>query len=743
METMEKPHGGRIPDARHDGVAMKMISLRTMIITTITCAGTTTLGLAGDGDVFDWINPAGGEYKNPLNWAQLSTPQFDDDARFDIVSTYTVTADVIQAASLLVGRSNVTLDLDCGQGENGFTGCDYVQLDRLLIGDGAFEFPRELDNPGSLTFTRTGSGFTDEAVLGNLESPLASRLIFQNSSSLRTENLAARPESSVYFKIDVNSGRFAEGILTLGSGLHDIDGSFVLETDPLGMSPVLGQEINLVTSYYSSTPPGLFPLRVLRPRPARAFEIEWESDGSGNAGERLFARLEVSDTVSSVSLGQSDELGSRPNRLIATDLDDDGRDDLVVLIDSGVINVYRSLPNGLFDTPVEYDACSNPVDVTASDFDGDGTTDLAIGCEGDGTLLFYLNPDGDPSQLVEGPSTTVDGEIRSLAHTQFITSLSLVARNGATVTTRVSSGKGRTKGYLANGPNVIQVGDVEVGDEPGPSDPIDDENKKDPDSPIGVGGDTPAAGFNRGAPLVPSLMIVQTSPEGSELEVVRTIPLTGRAVDFDSADLDGDGNVETLVVTDNGHLDLLRTQLDYPVHSIHLDGTASSIAIGDLEEDGRPEIVIGMSSPARLEIYRVIETPEGPQSGKGRGEQDAVPAIALERYAVEFLGEAPTDVAVTTVAAASDESEVIVGLPGGSGVPSVNVNEIDRVEPPACTFADFNGDGVVDAIDLAYILGYWGPCSGGSCTSFDLNDDGEVGSADLGILFISWGDCSV
>ena len=719
-----------------------MIFLRSIFVTTITTTcimWTPTTALAGDGDVFDWINPAGGEYKDPLNWSQQSTPQFDDDARFDITNTYSVTGEYLAANSFLIGRSNVTFDLNCGD-EQDLIGCGYISVTDLLIGNGSYDFPRELDNPGSVTFINGGGGFTETTILGNTKLPLGSRLIFKNSSSLRSENFISTPESSVLFKVDVNSGIFDEGIISLGSGSHSIEGSFVLQTDPLGAAPVLSQEINLLGSYYSSTPPDLFPFRVLRPRPARAFEVEWDSGTTGGGVERLFARLEVSDTVASVSLSQSDELGDVPTRLLATDLDNDGRDDLVVLIDSGVINVYRSLPNGLFDTPVEYDACDNPVDVSAADFDGDGTTDLAIGCAGDGTLLFYLNPDADPSQLVEGPSTVVDGEIRSLANTLFVTSFSLVARNGATVTTRANAGNGRTKGYVANGANVVQVANVEVGDDPGPSDPIDDENKKDPEPPIGVGGDVPAAGFNRGAPLVPALMILETSPAGTELEVVKTIPLTGRAIDFASADLDSDGNIETLVVTDNGHLDLVRTELDYPVHSIHLDGTANSIAIGDLEEDGTPEIVIGMTAPARLEIYRVVETPDGPQGGKG--EENEVPAITLERYAVEFLGEAPTDVAVTSVPAAADESEVIVGLPGGAGAPSVNVNEVDNVPPPPCTFADFNSDGVVNAFDLAFILGYWGPCTGGECTSFDLNDDGEVGSADLGLLFSSWGDCS-
>ncbi|TVQ31871.1 MAG: hypothetical protein EA376_07740 [Phycisphaeraceae bacterium] len=53
---------------------------------------------------------------------------------------------------------------------------------------------------------------------------------------------------------------------------------------------------------------------------------------------------------------------------------------------------------------------------------------------------------------------------------------------------------------------------------------------------------------------------------------------------------------------------------------------------------------------------------------------------------------------------------------------------------------DLNGDGVVNAQDLAILLGSWGLCppEPDPCPA-DLNGDGSVGSADLAILLGNWG----
>ncbi len=53
--------------------------------------------------------------------------------------------------------------------------------------------------------------------------------------------------------------------------------------------------------------------------------------------------------------------------------------------------------------------------------------------------------------------------------------------------------------------------------------------------------------------------------------------------------------------------------------------------------------------------------------------------------------------------------------------------------------ADFNGDGIVAASDLATLLGAWGPCGG--CPE-DLDGNGAVAASDLAALLGAWGPCS-
>jgi hypothetical protein len=51
---------------------------------------------------------------------------------------------------------------------------------------------------------------------------------------------------------------------------------------------------------------------------------------------------------------------------------------------------------------------------------------------------------------------------------------------------------------------------------------------------------------------------------------------------------------------------------------------------------------------------------------------------------------------------------------------------------------DLNGDGVVNAADLAMLLGSWGPCRNCSNCIADLNDDCSVNAADLAVLLGNW-----
>lgn len=95
-------------------------------------------------------------------------------------------------------------------------------------------------------------------------------------------------------------------------------------------------------------------------------------------------------------------------------------------------------------------------------------------------------------------------------------------------------------------------------------------------------------------------------------------------------------------------------------------------------------------------------------------------------------------VIVTDVDAIADT----VGYPGLADYAALNANAqlaLNAVAyllaDPPCE-ADRNGDGTVDAADLAILLGGWGT----DCPS-DLNGDGVVGAADLSIMLGAWGPC--
>ncbi len=51
---------------------------------------------------------------------------------------------------------------------------------------------------------------------------------------------------------------------------------------------------------------------------------------------------------------------------------------------------------------------------------------------------------------------------------------------------------------------------------------------------------------------------------------------------------------------------------------------------------------------------------------------------------------------------------------------------------------DVDGNGVVDAADLAVLLGAWGPNPGHPA---DFDGDGDINAADLAVLIGAWGPC--
>ncbi len=65
-----------------------------------------------------------------------------------------------------------------------------------------------------------------------------------------------------------------------------------------------------------------------------------------------------------------------------------------------------------------------------------------------------------------------------------------------------------------------------------------------------------------------------------------------------------------------------------------------------------------------------------------------------------------------------------------------------EISLPPC-IGDFDGCGLVNGADLAFLLSNWGPCTPGKPCPADLNGDGFVNGADLAAVLANWGGCGI
>jgi hypothetical protein len=116
------------------------------------------------------------------------------------------------------------------------------------------------------------------------------------------------------------------------------------------------------------------------------------------------------------------------------------------------------------------------------------------------------------------------------------------------------------------------------------------------------------------------------------------------------------------------------------------------------------------------------------------------------------MAEAPVEEARFGAALALQGSTLAIGAPGHTGgdragqVGRSGQGAVHVIELPAAWFApgaakgcpptaDLDGNGIVDAADLALLVAAWGECA--SCPA-DLDGDGVVEGADLGTLLAQW-----
>ena len=433
---------------------------------------------------------------------------------------------------------------------------------------------------------------------------------------------------------------------------------------------------------------------------------------------------------------QFHDVGARPYWLASGDFDNDGWTDVAVTNYFGSSFSVLMNVGGTFAPQVEVPCMPGPTFLAAGDVDGDGWADLVVSEAFTGTVSLFRN--------AGGTGFVADPPIRVGSLPYGITLADLNGDGLEDIATCVyGTGESQTEiavllnqgGGLFGAPSVYLAGPASVGIAAGDLD-------ADGDRDLVVAND----GFAAEATTVSVLL---NNGDGSFATQVEYVAGTG-PYDVALVDFNGDGALDIASGNEGGNVGILLNAGDGTFGLASVAETPSGslgVAVGDLDGNGTPEIAAAgygasdvwvlfneyvgiLSQPADASVplggratFTVTAGGAGKLSYQWRHE--GVPIEGAIKPALTIAPVAATDVGLYDVVVTNDCG------------PVVSAAAFLSIRAPGCP-ADLDGDGQVDAADLAILLGGWGS-SGASAG--DLDGSGSVGGSDLALLLGAWGAC--
>jgi hypothetical protein len=268
---------------------------------------------------------------------------------------------------------------------------------------------------------------------------------------------------------------------------------------------------------------------------------------------------------------------------------------------------------------------------------------------------------------------------------------------------------------------------------------------------VGTGGSTTTTVDEFMASLVNEngAVVVLTPDALGNYSVTQTIPIPGKPVHLDFADIDGDGFAEIITANDapvpQGAgiplpvLTLLRGSASGLGNPIPIAPTGATrgldVTLVDGDDDGTLDIASVHRTSAGASEATIIEVdvpaPGGALSLGEQTELDAAAPILCARGDLDALGGEDLYLVDSGGAAAFDGS-----LRHGTGSIARPFKGVAPKLPP-CP-GDLDGSGEIDGKDLVTLLNVWGTDD----PTADISGNGEVDGSDLAILLSNWGLCS-
>jgi hypothetical protein len=320
----------------------------------------------------------------------------------------------------------------------------------------------------------------------------------------------------------------------------------------------------------------------------------------------VFANTSISGTLSFGSQIDFPALGFNHEGSATGDLDGDGKPDVVITnsYNTTSISVYRNTSVGAtisFASKVDYAAEKGPYNVAIGDIDGDGKPDLIVAANGSNVVSFYKNT-GTSGNI--SFAARVDFAAGTNPYSVAINDLDGDGKSDLVVTTQGSSTA------LSVMKNTTDSGKVSF------------------DSPVDYA--TSAGLFivsvgDLDGDSLPDLAAASSS--SNSVVVIKNVSTPGN-LSFSSpsrfttgtypvcvamTDIDGDGkpdlvtsnqqsnNISTLRNTSSSGNISFETHMDYVA-----DANPIFVAVGDLDGDGRPDIVNANSSADVVSVFRNI-----------------------------------------------------------------------------------------------------------------------------------------